>query len=116
PARPVLVSGSFRAGRWLGRLDGRSRPASVARPDLAGGAFHRHASGWRVAALVLAEVDGPMRQGELDSQLVEALLHAAIELAADEPLLDRQGLDPAPDDDRPFGELVDAQHLERRQD
>ena len=57
--------------------------------DYAGGSLiglHLNPSRRCFAFLVDTEVDGSVRERELDSALVEALLHAAVELPAHAPL------------------------------
>ena len=53
-----------------------------------------------------------MGEGNLDAQLVEPLLDAAIHLPADPPLLDGRGLDAGLDHDGGIGELIHPHHLQ----
>jgi hypothetical protein len=64
-----------------------------------GGFFHGDAGGWCRARLVDAEINRGVGEGNLDAQFVEPHLHAAVELAAHGPLLDRGGFDARLDDD-----------------
>ena len=104
------------------------RASGTAHQGLAGGAPDRGVVGQGLAAELLdrlrrqvlgqvaAEIELLVREGDLDPGLGEALLDAAVELAADLPLLARAHLDPRLDQHRGIAERVDAGDLERLQD
>src|SRR4030042_842440 len=74
--------------------------------------WHRDSQRRGLAGLVLAQVQGHMRERDFNILLVKPLLGPAVDFAPDIPLLDRLGLDSRLDDHGRIGELIQSQDLD----